>query len=60
MNKLVNQAFSASKASHKNNKMNYDKIKKQFWQLVVRIRKEQVVLTPMDEEKLRFHMKKME
>ena len=60
MNNLVNQAISASKASHKNSKINYNKIKRQFWQLIARIRKEQVVLTPMDEEKLRFHMKKME
>ena len=58
MNNLVLQAISASKNSRKNNRLNYEKIKRQFWQLVTQIRRE-VTLTPEEEERLAFHMNKM-
>jgi len=59
MNNLVLQAISASKNSRKNNKKNFAKIQRQFWQLIRQIRKE-VTLTQEEKEKLAFHMKKME
>ena len=59
MNDLVIQAISASKNSRKNEKKNFAKIQRQFWQLISQIRKE-VTLTHEEKEKLAFHMKKME
>ena len=59
MNILVLQAISASKNSRKNDKKNFAKIQRQFWQLIRQIRKE-VTLTHEEKEKLAFHMKKME
>ena len=59
MNNLVLQAISASKNSRKNDKKNFAKIQRQFWQLIRQIRKE-VTLTHEEKEKLAFHMKKME
>ena len=58
MNILVIEAISASKNSRKNDKKNYAKIKRQFWQLIRKIR-EEVTLTTEEKEKLSFHMTKM-
>ena len=59
MNTLVAEAVSASRASRKNSKANYSKIKKDFWKIVSQIKKEET-LTQTEEEKLLFHMKKMQ
>ena len=59
MNSLVLEAISASKHSRKNNKKHFGKIRRQFWQLIRRIRNE-VTLTSDEEEKLAFHMSKMQ
>ena len=58
MNILVIEAISASKNSRKNDKKNFVKIKRQFWQLIRKIR-EDVSLTTEEKEKLSFHMTKM-
>ena len=58
MNILVIEAISASKNSRKNDKKNFAKIKRQFWQLIRKIR-EEVTLTTEEQEKLSFHMHKM-
>ena len=59
MNSLVLEAIAASKASRKNNMQNYNKIKSQFWKLIRKIKRDRIVLSSMEIEKLEFHMKKM-
>ena len=59
MNSLVIEAIAASKASRKNNMANYQKIKNQFWKIIRMIKRQEIVLTSVEIEKLEFHMKKM-
>ena len=59
MNTLVKEAISASRASRKNSKANFSKIKKDFWKIINQIKREET-LTQAEEEKLLFHMKKMQ
>ena len=59
MNFLVKEAIQASKASRKNDKKNFSKIKRQFWKIINRIKREEIQMSQTDEEQLHFHMIKM-
>ena len=58
MNSLVEEAICTSKNSTKNDRKNFQSMRKKFWKIVSRIRKE-VSLTSEEQEKLAFHMNKM-
>ena len=58
MNSLVEEAICTSKNSTKNDRKNFQSMRKKFWKIVSRIRKE-VTLTSEEQEKLAFHMNKM-
>ena len=58
MNSLVEEAICTSKNSTKNDRKNFQSMRKKFWKIVSRIRKE-VSLTSEEQQKLTFHLIKM-
>ena len=58
MNSLVKEAICTSKNSTKNDRKNFHNMRKKFWKIVSRIRKE-VSLTSEEQQKLTFHLIKM-
>ena len=57
MNKLVSEAIQTCKASTKQNRQNYSKMKRQFWKILNRIRNSNLVLT--EDEKSRIEICKL-
>ena len=60
MNKLVLEAIQTCKASTKQNRENFSKIKRQFWKLMNQIRNSGLILTENEQSRLEICKIKMQ